>query len=612
MNVSPSKPGQQPEDQQRGEQAELDVGGDLHPAEERARRRLAPTRPRSALERGEHDALLLGAVRGRVALAGAGALGAADVAELDALGHELGHAARHHLPGAHVLRLLLDPDDLLEVRIAGDQLGDLLARERVEQLDAGDRDLRRRLALLVAVDVVVDLAAAEHQPLDLVAAVGGARVVDHELEAARRSAPRASRWRPEAQQPLGREDDERPRLRDPRLAAQQVEVLRRGGRVGEPHVALGGERDEALDAGARVLRARALVAVRQQQGEAGLLAPLRLARGDEAVDDHLGRVGEVAELRLPQDEALGRRGRVAVLEAQARRLRQRAVVELERSQRAGQVLDRRVLEARLLVVEDQVAVGERAALGVLAGEPDVRALGQQRGEGEALGVAELDPALVEHVEALEQRLAQLAVDREAVGDLQQLLVERPQRFSETAVSTSGLFVRSSSPVPVAVETGSSYSPASILARRSLSLAESSSRRAFESRSTSSGLRRPPRQLLGVDLADRGVLLDLRRHLRLRVGGLVGLVVAVAAVADQVDDDVALELLAVGHREPRRGDAGLDVVGVDVDDRDVVALRHVGGVRRRARLLGIGREAHLVVGDDVDRPAGLVALERRAG
>ena len=197
------------------------------------------------------------------------------------------------------------------------------------------------------------------------------------------------------QQALRREHDQRPRLRDPRLAAQQVEVLGRGGRVGEPDVALGAELDEALDPGARVLGAGALVAVREQQRQPRRLAPLRLAGDDEAVDDHLRRVGEVAELRLPEDQALGRGGRVAVLEAEAGGLRERAVVELERRQRAGEVLDRHVAQAGLLVVQGEVAVREGAALGVLAGEPDVGALGQQRGERERLGVAELDLALVE-------------------------------------------------------------------------------------------------------------------------------------------------------------------------------------------------------------------------
>src|ERR1700743_869382 len=66
-------------------------------------------------ERRQGDALLLERVGGGVALARAGAAGAADVGEVDALGQDLREAARHHLPGAHVAPLLLDPGDLLQV-----------------------------------------------------------------------------------------------------------------------------------------------------------------------------------------------------------------------------------------------------------------------------------------------------------------------------------------------------------------------------------------------------------------------------------------------------------------------------------------------------------------
>ncbi len=117
------------------------------------------------------------------------------------------------------------------------------------------------------------------------------------------------------------------------------------------------------------------------------------------------------------------------------------------------------------------------------------------------------------------------------------------------------------------------------------------------------------QLAGEQLAHRRVLLDHRVHLGLRVGGLVGLVVAEAAVADQVDQHVVAELLAEGEGQPHGGDAGLDVVGVDVDDRDVEALGQVGGQRRRAGVIGVGGEADLVVLDDVDRAADGVAVER---
>src|SRR5438046_2783649 len=89
-------------------------------------------------------------------------------------------------------------------------------------------------------------------------------------------------------------------------------------------------------------------------------------------------------------------------------------------QRAVEMLDRHVFEARLLVVERQVAVGEGAALGVLAGEADRRPLGEKRGEGERLRVPVLDRALVEDLEPAQERLAELAMDREALGDVRGL------------------------------------------------------------------------------------------------------------------------------------------------------------------------------------------------
>ena len=51
------------------------------------------------------------------------------------------------------------------------------------------------------------------------------------------------------------------------------------------------------------------------------------------------------------------------------------------------------------VVEDDVAVRERPALGVLAGEPDRDPLDEERGERERLGLAPVDPALLERLAA---------------------------------------------------------------------------------------------------------------------------------------------------------------------------------------------------------------------
>src|SRR6476619_6950807 len=68
-------------------------------------------------------------------------------------------------------------------------------------------------------------------------------------------------------------------------------------------------------------------------------------------------------------------------------------------------------------------VRERATNRVLAREPDVGALGQQRRKGERLGVSEVDSTLRERLDPARQRLAKLAMNGEALGDLEQLLVQ---------------------------------------------------------------------------------------------------------------------------------------------------------------------------------------------
>ena len=114
-----------------------------------------------------------------------------------------------------------------------------------------------------------------------------------------------------------------------RLTAQQMEILRGGGGLADLNIVVRGELEVALDAGAGVLRALAFVAVGQQQGEAAEQAPLVFAGGDELVDDDLRAVGEVAELRFPEDEGFGVVAAVAILEAQHAGLGEDRVVDAE-------------------------------------------------------------------------------------------------------------------------------------------------------------------------------------------------------------------------------------------------------------------------------------------
>src|SRR6478735_9209931 len=74
-----------------------------------------------------------------------------------------------------------------------------------------------------------------------------------------------------------------------------------------------------------------------------------------------------------------------------------------------------------------MALAERAALGVLAGQADRDALDQQRRERERFALRPVDAALGPDVVALLlQLLDELRVDREAVGRGQQLGVELAQ------------------------------------------------------------------------------------------------------------------------------------------------------------------------------------------
>ena len=193
-----------------------------------------------------------------------------------------------------------------------------------------------------------------------------------------------------AQQALGGEDDQRLAhaaavVAAVHLAAQQVEVLRRSGAVAHLHVVFGAERQEALDAGAGMLGALAFKAVRQQHHQAARLAPLGFGAGNELVDHDLRAVGEVAELRFPDDQRQRVGHAVAEFEAQHGVFAQRAVEDIETRLVRRNVLHGNVALAGFVIVERQMALAEGAAAGILAAEPDGRAFERQRAEGQRFG-----------------------------------------------------------------------------------------------------------------------------------------------------------------------------------------------------------------------------------
>ena len=123
-----------------------------------------------------------------------------------------------------------------------------------------------------------------------------------------------------------------------------------------------------------------------------------------------------------------------------------------------------------------------------------------------------------------------------------------------------------------------------------------------------GLRVGGADVVGVDFPQRRMLFDLLVEQRLGDGGIVDFAVAVAAVADEIDDDVGAEFVAVFGGDAGDADDGIDVFAIDVEDGNRLAASDAGG-EARGVLFGVaGGEAEEVVDDDVNRAADGVSGE----
>ena len=305
------------------------------------------------------------------------------------------------------------------------------------------------------------------------------------------------------------------------------------------------------------------------------------------------------------DERLGPLHAVAVVETHDGELRERAVAGLEVGLLRIQRREGRPGLAGRRVVEDRVAVGEGSPARVLAADADRRAFEDERAERERLGGAPVErQRALGHLRPAGELLDHLGVEAEARGHRRQRAADRGERLAGDA----RLHLDDS-------EHALRASRGDFAARTARGLLGRGQRRLVLGELARLELLHflfghdaftdePPR----VERADPGVGLDRLVHQGLGVGRLVAFVVPVAAESDQVDDDVLVELLPVVESDLEHAVRGLRIVGVDVKDRDLVDLGHVGRVHGGAPLRRRRRESDLVVDDDVDRPARPVARQ----
>src|SRR6266850_6281348 len=163
-----------------------------------------------------------------------------------------------------------------------------------------------------------------------------------------------------------------------------------------------------------MFRALAFVAMREEHDETRRQIPLVLARADELVDDDLSAVGEITELRLPQDKGFGIVAAETVFESEAACFGERRVVNLAEGLLFGEMGEREVVVLGLRIDEHRVALAECAALRILSREAHGIPFKKHRAEGQRFSKAVIDSALaVAHFRALFEEFRDFRVEVKA-------------------------------------------------------------------------------------------------------------------------------------------------------------------------------------------------------
>ena len=113
------------------------------------------------------------------------------------------------------------------------------------------------------------------------------------------------------------------------LPPQDVEVLGRRRGHHDLNVVFRCKHEKPLQPSAGVFGTLAFESVRQQHDQSAQVLPFVFGAGDELIDNHLGRVGEIAKLSLPEDEAVRKHKAVAVIKSQHACLGERTVKDLD-------------------------------------------------------------------------------------------------------------------------------------------------------------------------------------------------------------------------------------------------------------------------------------------
>ena len=170
-----------------------------------------------------------------------------------------------------------------------------------------------------------------------------------------------------AQQTLWRHDHERFDEIAFHLPAEQVKVLRRSSQIADLNIVLGTKLKKAFEAAAGMFGALSFVTVRQQQYDPARPLPFRFSRNDELVDDSLGAIREISELRFPQTKHARIIERITVIEPEDGGFREQAVIDANARLLFAQMHQRHIRRTAFCVVKNRVPRAKSSPRAVLTG-----------------------------------------------------------------------------------------------------------------------------------------------------------------------------------------------------------------------------------------------------
>src|SRR5690242_4583013 len=117
-----------------------------------------------------------------------------------------------------------------------------------------------------------------------------------------------------------------------------MEDVNRRRRLNDLHVVIRSQLEKPREARAGVLWTLTFEAMRKQMRNAAQPPPFVCRRGNKLIDDDLGHIPEIAELRLPRDETIRSVETVPVFKSDHSYFGQRTVVNFNRRLVGRQVL----------------------------------------------------------------------------------------------------------------------------------------------------------------------------------------------------------------------------------------------------------------------------------